>query len=267
MVRRAGIGATAASAVVFSLILITNTTVFFASQDRARAYASSNVADFFADSSVVLAGTAGTNILVRAQMALSSAPLECEGANALVARLIWGLADVQTSGNLTLSATAALAPAGAEADNLSMLGPFAGFGPASINITFRTTAGGADSALGVSFAKNETHFAHLPLDLEGLVTLCLAAVRGISGALSSQETQNCTGPTVLPLVDVAARPYSAMASEEGFWIGVNSTIASSSPCSVRIEVSVEQEEIEGLAGYFSVRVQEEAIASFEQPPF
>ncbi len=266
MVRRAGVGATAVSAVVFSLILIANTTVYFASHARAHAYDQSNLEDFFADSSVALSGVAGANLLVKAQMALSSGPLGCEGANQRVSQLISGLADVQTVDNLTLTATAAPASAGASGDNLSMLDPFAGFEPADLNIAFRVVARGADSSLGVSFAKSETHFAHLPLDLEALVSLCLTALRGITSAVSGQEVQNCTASVVLPLIDAAALPYSVMASDEGFRLDVNSTTARSVPCSVRVQVSVQQTEVVGPAGYFSVLVQEAELASFEQPP-
>ncbi len=266
MVRRAGVGATAVSAVVFSLILIANTTVYFASRDRAHAYDQSNLEDFFADSSVALSGAAGSNLLVRAQMALSFGPLGCAGADLHLSQLIGGLADLQTVDNLTVTATAALVSAGANADNLSMLAPFAGFEPAELNIAFRTVASGGDSSLGVSLAKSETHYAHLPVNLEDLISLCLAALGGITNALSGQQVQNCTASSVLPLIDAAALPYSVTASDEGFRIGVNSTVVRTVPCSVSFQVSVQQAEVEGPAGYFSVLVREAALASFEQPP-
>lgn len=265
MVARVGVGATAAAAVIFSILLASNVLVFAASQDRERLYSVSDAEDSLSDSAQVLMGAGGINILSEAQAALEAIPLGCQTAGATVAALVGNLTDFQRFGGVAVASTARLAPEGSARDNLSVLGPFDGSVSGELDVEVSMSVAGSSPSGEVSIARSEAHLVHLPVELDRLSTDCLGALDGIVHTLSGEAPANCTSRAVAPLVVEASRSAAAEVTADGFVFGVAYTIVPAADCIVALKVQVLQPGIVGPGGPFKVRLEEEGLASFGQP--
>ncbi len=255
MAERAGVGATVASAVVFSILLASSFSVYYAAQENARLHSVANAEDLLADYALAFAGAGATNILLREQAFLSSTVLDCSSAASTVSDQVAGLRDVQSSSNLTVTVIAEPASDGPTADNLSMLAPFGGFVRGFVNAALRVEAMGAVSSMGVSFSRSETHYANLPARIGLMAGDCNSALADISEALSNVPSPNCTESVVSPVVAGAAKGQAQDAAAQGLHFAVESAIAGTAPCSVSVVVTVSQSEIQGPAGNFTARLQ------------
>lgn len=254
MVSRRGVGATAASALIFTTLLISGLVVYVSSIQRAGLYAQADAAVSVSDSFNVMEWVGGANVLYQAQRDLAGRTFGCATANQTVAVLVDGLADVQSTGDLTVTVRAHLA-GGARADNLSELAPLDGAVPGSLDIALRIAANGSGPP-GVYFSRTEVHFVHLGVRLQQAVSDCGRAVSAIAAALAGSHPENCTTAGVGPIVDGAAAAPYAEAAADGLELGVSYSASGGRACSVSFAVSVEQAGIEGLAGSFSMRLEE-----------
>jgi len=263
MDRRAGVGATVASAVIFSILLASSLSVYLAAQEDNRLHLTSNAADAIADDSVAFEGAGGTNVLLREQTLLESNVFDCRSAVATVSQDISDLKDVQASANLTLVTTASPALHGPASDNLSMLSPFSGYLEGFVNTALHDRLKGAAATLGVSYAKNETHYVHLPLRLGDMVSDCDQALSDAEGVVSNTTLSECTSSAVYPVIAAAVGLSGSEAAGSGFQFGVHSVIIRTEPCSIDITVGVSQAGVAGPGGNFSVELLGEELAAFE----
>jgi hypothetical protein len=264
MAKRAGVGATVAAAVIFSIVLASSYTVYYSAREDARLHSVSNGADALADEDVVFEGAGAANILLKEQAFLESNILECGSAVAASSAAIGRLTDIQTSANLTVLTSATPALQGPASDNLSMLAPFGGFVAGFLDTALHEVAKGDDSALGVSFSRNETHYVHLSVRIGAMAGDCDRALSGIRGAVSSTIPRNCTGSVVSPLIAVAATGAASKAMASGFRFAVDSAVVGVAPCTVQVTVTIAQNNVPGLAGDFSVELRQEEVVAFEQ---
>lgn len=262
MVGRKGIGAAAASALIFSVLLASNFLVFEASQGRSELYLKSDAADSLADRAGALAGAGATDVLLQAQSFLGSSPLGCSSALAAAGSEIGGIGDLQRSGELTVDVSARLVQVSSP-DNLSMVAPFEGGSTGEVDISLKVSMSANESAAGVSLNKVEVHVVHLPVRLEKLRDDCLAAVGWISQAISA--TSNCTEQSAARSLESAAMGAALTAHGDGFAFGLSYTVVDGATCGVDYTVSVAQEGVQGPGGAFSVRLQESGSSAFEQP--
>lgn len=266
MAARLGIGATTASAVLFSILLASNLLVYAASQDRARHYLQSDAEDSLGDSAEALMGAGEMNVLLEAQSFFAAEVLSCPGATAAAGRAIAALSDTQDSGGLTVNVAAALSGTGAGGDPLPMLAPFAGSAPGDFGISLRVTASGGDGAAGVSFEWSGVGAVHLPVRLQDLARDCETAYGAISKAVRSTSAPNCTYPDVAPVVRGASAGPASAAEADGFRFSLGFSVARGPGCTVHFRVGVQQEGVPGPGGPFTVRLQEGGSATFGQPP-
>lgn len=264
MVKRRGIGATSASAVIFSVLLISNLALYVASQNREAMYRQSDAEDSLGDGEAAMAGASGADMLAHAQAFLGSETFDCPTAPVAVAAEVGALSDLQRVGNLTVSTSAEMAPGVQAGDNLSMLAPFNGSVSGDLDIALRVVATGEDRAAGVTLGKTETHLVHLPARLQAEYRDCTGAVVSLIDILSAALPYNCTATPVGPLVESASRASASAVAGDGFLFGLSYALTETIPCTVVFVVSVEQQDIQGPAGGFSVRMQEEGRASSGQ---
>jgi len=264
MARRTAIGATMAAAVIFSVILASNFAVFFASQDRARLYFQANAEDALADEALALAGAAGTNLLERVQTFVDSRIFNCSQASGVISTAVGQLNDSRTAMNVTVDAFASMTPSAAAGDNLTMLAPFNGSSYGALDVSFEAHMSGSTGSDFASYSKKENHLMHLPVKMDAAVADCLGAAQGIEMGVSSSLAPNCALPEIGPLITTFVRGPAALASTDGFMFGLRFNVTSSSPCTVRYLVSIEQGSIPGPGGEFRVRMQEGGLASFEE---
>ena len=262
MVIHRGIGATSASAVVFTVILLSNLAVYLASQDRAQLYSQSNAEDSFGDLATALSGAGAINILLEVQSFLAANAFDCKNAMEAVSGSVGTMSDVQDAGTLTVHTSAQLTPTGPHQDNMSMLAPFDGFVQGDLDLSLSTIASGADQAMGVSYSKAEVHFAHLPVRLRAEQADCTEAVEGISNAIAEESEPNCTYSETSTLLQAASRIPAALAFRDGFTFGLTFSVTRTSPCTVGFVVSIAQVDIRGPGGRFSVGMLGPGTASF-----
>jgi hypothetical protein len=264
MGKHPGIGATTASALVFSILLVSNFALFFAAQDRARLYSQSNGEDSLGDNAIAMIGAGVTNFLEKEQTFLESVVLPCDGANALISGEVAVFADVQRSSDLTVRTSATMTNEGFAIDNLSMVAPFNGLIPGDLDFAIRVIISGADTAAGITYHRNETHFVHLPARIQAAEADCLSAVRDASVAVSAAVAPNCSAAAIAPMLDEAIHGGTSKASRDGFTLGFEFEVLRPTPCSVSLMISVDQLGIQGPGGLFNLRMREEASVSFEQ---
>jgi len=264
MAKRAGIGATVAAAVIFSIVLASSFAVYRAAQDDARLHSTSNAADELADESAAFEGAGGANILLKEQAFLESSLFGCGSASGAVSAEISSLTDIETNANLTVVTSASLTLRGPAADNLSMLAPFGGYFQGFLDTTLHEEARGSEGALGVSYLRNETHYSNLPVRIGDMAGDCEQALSDIKGAVSSTALTNCTASTAFPPIDAAAGGPKARAIGSGFNLAVDHTIVGMAPCSVKVTVTVSQPDVMGPAGAFRVELQDDVLVDFEQ---
>jgi hypothetical protein len=264
MGKHPGIAATTASAVVFSILLVSNFAVFFAAQDRARLYSQFNGEDSLGDNAIAMVGAGATNLLEREQAFLDSVVLPCDRASALISSEVAGFADVQRSSDLTVWTSATMTNEGSATDDLSMVAPFNGLIPGDLDFAVRVVASGVDTAAGITYHRNETHFVHLPVRIQAAEADCLGAIRNVSAAVSDAAPPNCSATAIAPLLDEAIQGEASKASHDGFTLGFEFEVVKSIPCSVSLMISVDQLGIQGPGGLFSLRMREEASVSFER---
>ena len=266
MVRRAGIGATLASSMIFSMILVSNFAVYYASAGRAASYTQANIEDWFYDQGVVMEGAAAINTLVGLQSFLGANPLDCRSASSNAAAVIQSLSESDSVGGLDSRMVARLVESGPRSDNLSIVAPFGGAPNGALDLALAFQIGGEGPSYGVSYLKNETHFVNLPVRLAEIAGDCLAAISEIEASIRSMPVTNCTESAIAPLVEAAEQGPKLRASTDGFSLGLPFWVLGTAGCAILFEVTVLQQGIAGPVGPFSVALRDWGIATFEQPP-
>jgi len=263
MVERAGIGATVAAAVIFSILLASNFAVYYSAQEDAQLHSTSNAMDALADESAAFEGAGAADILLREQAFLGSKILDCGSAISMVSAEISSLVDVQTSANLTVITSASLAPERPAADNLSMLAPFGGYVAGFLDTVLYQEAKGSENALGVSYVRNESHYVNLPVRIGDMAEDCDLTLSNIESLASSAVPRNCSVSTVSSLVAAAAEGSDMEATASGIHLVAGFTIVGMAQCSVKVTVTVSQDDVMGPGGEFTVKLQGGALVDFE----
>ena len=262
MVARVGVGASTASAIIFSVLLLSNMAVFIAAQGREANYARADAEDSLADEGAVLVGAGGKNLLLGAHWVLSSRAFDCATARASAELGVGSLSDLQSSGGVTARTTPEGAVDLTAPDNLSAVAPFDGSQRGEFDFALSTSVEGRDGATGVTYNRTEEHLVHLPVRLDEMSSLCADAVRSFSSAIEGSGGANCTSAAVAPAIEAVEQGISSDAASAGLLFGAGYSVAQGSSCTVSFVASVEQSGIEGPGGTFSVKMEEWGAASF-----
>ena len=106
------------------------------------------------------------------------------------------------------------------------------------------------------------HVAHLPVLWDSALGDCLGAIESFSGAVPDLRATNCTSGVVGPLLRSIAHQPAASAEADGFSFGYTYVIDGQSPCAVTFRVTIEQTNVDGPGGSFSVLLEGEGSATF-----
>jgi hypothetical protein len=259
MVMRSGLGATLAASVVFSVILVSGVAVYVASQGSAALGSVADSEDSLKDGYYVLAGAGATNILTVVQEFLSSNTLPCQSAAAAAAREVGSLVDVQRAGNMTVTASASLVDSGPVYDNFTIMKPFGGSAPGTVDIAVRF-AGQGEGAPGVAFNRTETHYVHLGVRLAAESAACEQAAAGFAALVRGSLAPNCSSTSVSPVVQGAADGAGSIAEAGGFASGLTYSIGGNGSCTIEYTLWIQQSGVSGPAGPFNVRLEESGSA-------
>ena len=260
MVKRSAIGASAATAVIFSVLLISNMTVFMAAQGRQRLYIQAGAEDSLSKDAQVLAAVGAVGLLGSTQYFLGGASFNCATATEDTANQLASLYDIQRRNGLTVMSTASWAPSVSVYDNMSMVKPFDGSVAGFVDILVKITASGASLSSGVFLERSEFHLVHLPVRLVAAVSVCTTAVDVLKSSLEGSRPSNCTGSAIGPIMSRAIAGLSSMVASGGFGMSIKYAVVYSGGCFVYFDVNISQDGVEGPLGLFSLRVQEADFA-------
>ena len=260
--RKRGIAATAASAVFFSAILISNFALVSSSQDRLTMYTRAGVENSLFDQSMASAASAEAQLLYRVQSAIGSTVMGCDSAEATISGLISGIAVAQTVGNSTVNVTSEVSDSGSSFDDLS-LSPFDGYAPGDISVGLSVNAFGSYN--GVQLSINYVVPAHLPAHVSSAASDCIGAVNTIEAALTKSAIRGCNSTAIGQLLSRVEGQSISASTRDGFVSGISYYVANDDPCVVRFTFTIEQDEISGPGGSFSIRLQEDGWASLRVP--
>lgn len=264
MVKRSGIGASAATAVIFSVLLISNLTVFIAAQDRQKLYIQAGDEDSLANDAHVLAAIGAVGILGRAQDFLGTTTFTCASAIESASSLLAGLAVMEQRDKLTVATSASSAPSVSAFDNMSALKPFDGSVSGQVDLTLSVRTSGAYPSSGVSVERTEVHLVHLPVRLESAASECLSGVKVLKSSLENSSPSNCTDSEIRPTLSRVSTFLSATAASTGFGLSFRYAILHSWGCFVYFDLSITQEGVDGPHGSFSVVMQQADFAYLKQ---
>lgn len=266
MVIRRGIGAAVVAAVVFSVILASNAVIYSAAEDRAGLYGVAEAEDSTRVAYSVLSSAVTADALASVQGSLSRGTMECAAALRAISLDVGGVTESESSGGVSVSATASLWTGGASADNLTSVAPYQGAERGELNLAITVSGrGGAED--GVAYSKVETHLVHLPArpSLEGAV--CESAAALLAQSIAGTRVGNCTAGMVTPVLDRLGRGLASAsgASGDGFGLALAYSFGGASACMVRFSILVTQGAVQGPGGLFSVAMEEEGSAIFAPP--
>lgn len=264
MVKRSGIGASAATAVIFSVLLISNLTVFIAAQDRQKLYIQAGAEDSLSNDAHVLAAVGAAGILGRAQDFLETITFTCANAIESTTNLLASLDVMEQKDRLTVGTSASSAPSASAFDNMSALKPFDGSIAGDFDILLNVRASGADPSSGVTLERTEVHLVHLPVRLEAAASECVSGVEFLKSSLENSRPSNCTDSDIRPILSSATATLSATAASAGFGFGFRYAILHSWGCFVYFDLYITQGGIEGPHGSFSVGMQQADFAYLRQ---
>jgi hypothetical protein len=260
MVKRTGIGASAVTAVIFSVLLVSNFTVFMAAQDRQRLYIQADAESSLSSDAIIMGGIGAMNLLGRAQDYLATTRFNCANAVQSSTSMLANSYDLERTDRLTVVTTASWDHGGYESDNMSMLKPFEGSQAGYFDISLRISYSGSYRSPQLSIERIETHTVHLPVRLEALSSTCSTGEKMIEGSLEGSRSSNCTISMVGQIISRTSAVLTAMAASEGFAFNIRYTIDDSIGCLVNFVLFVSQNNIHGPRGSFSVGMEQAGFA-------
>jgi hypothetical protein len=187
---RKAVAATLASVILFTVLVVADATVMSA-QDN---LASSAQTSYIESRELLLerssAGSVSLQVLAKVQAYLSSNPAECDS-------LPQYLRSVSASGSTSAvdsgvsyeaNATATEVPSAplraAQGDNLTIVAPFSGAVPGTLNLQAALSVKEVGGGGSVSLERHETHFLNLPISPDSASSLCANVLGSLASALS-----------------------------------------------------------------------------------
>ena len=263
MVKRRAIGASTASAVIFSVVLLSNLAMFAASQDRASLYDTAEVEASLSDTALALTASVAVNLLTSLQSFLASTTMACSDVMGAVSSYVPTIIDREEAGGVAVTASARMT-GGALGDNLSLLRPFNGSVPGMLDLLARFDSQGGSGSSGVWLDRTESHALHLPVMLDGGASACAEAVGLASESASATAMPNCTSTAIDSWLSSTTSSLRDAAQTDGFVLSTAVDGLASSPCSVSYLI-LAVGTFEGVSGTVSVRFEESGNATFAQP--
>jgi hypothetical protein len=255
-----GVAATLVSVAVFVSLLISNLTLVFAENERLWMASVANLeTDEGAIGSLLLAQGA-YSALERAQTELVQSPPSCSSWNEYALSLA---SSSSYSGSLRairydLTMNAALVESGPENDNLTLIHPFDGYSPGSLNLGVRVRLHEVSGGLP-SYARSESHYIHLPVSLSRMLSLCLALLRDIHLTYSSGVW--CNRLPSETRLNSLSQTYSRLAVSDGFSLAISHWFARVDGCwKMNYTVTLSEGSVEGVSGEFAWHLSDSGFA-------
>jgi hypothetical protein len=248
---RKAVAATLASVVLFTALVVADSTVMVAEDNVASSALTSHIESREMLMSESLAGTTSFQVLALVQSYLGRNSADC---STLPQYLASASASSSISGEETgiaysSNATAAeLQPSllrGAGPDNLTMLAPFSGGLPGTLNLQADLRIKEIWGGGSVSLERNELHVLHLPISPDTASSLCALSLGSLAAALRSP----CNSTSAQAAFDSALPRLVEEASARGFALTAGWG-SGGAACSATYWVTLVELGVEGVTGSF-----------------
>jgi len=242
---RKGVAASLAAVILFTALVVADSTVMVAQDDLASTAVTSQVevrATTVADS---LIWTSAFGLLVQAQQYLSSNPADCSTLPAYLASVSPQNSSSGEDGGLSYSVSAQASEAGpsSQADNLTALAQFSGADTGRLDLSaafaVRVTGGGGSVVL----SRHEAHLLNLPISPEAASSLCASAESVLGGSLS-----RCNWTLAGEAFDSSLAALTEQAEAQGFSLAAGWSPGSG--CSAYYWFTLVETGVPGPAGSF-----------------
>lgn len=260
MAVRSGVGATLASAVVFSLMLMAQLVVLTGAEGRERLVLTADLESMTNVNETVLAASRVLEALDVLQGYLTRTPLNCSTAVQSADAEMVSMSSSTTWGGIVVSQAIGPASNTNQADNMTILSPFNGLVAGMLGVRDAMSSSTVGSYPQVTFHRYEVHEFHLPVKLGLMASFCLSATSQIDSAVHSFHITTCNATAIDTLMDSESGDIGNGAEGLGVSAGLRYNVLSPS-CRIVFMLRVEQEEIPGPLGEFAVTVEHEGAAS------
>ena len=211
---RKAVAATLASVVLFTALLVADSTVMAAQDNLSSSALTARIEVRERVFAFTMAGELSMRVLAQVEAFLASAPAECESLPHYLATLsaadsLTGEdAGIRYSANSTV-ASAQAAPIG---DNLTLVFPFSGGSPGALSLSETLSINQEGGGGSVDLARHELHFLNIPISPDIASELCAV----VGGSLATALRQSCNSTLAGAAFDSALTSLVQVAESRGF---------------------------------------------------
>lgn len=247
---RKGVACTLASVVLFTMLLMANSSLVVGEGDLAETTQLSHLESRELLLGDILVGEASMQLLAQAQGYLASQPAECGSLPAYLDGVTSNatLAGGQGGVAYTVNADGSHWEGGSADDNLTILSPFVGADATSLDmrivVALNETAGGGT----VTRFRQESHLLHIPISPLSAAFLCGSVLGGLGEALAGVPPCNATSAAAA--FSAALPPLVSEAGSLGFTLDAGWSLEGSQGCSVAYWFTLVEPGVEGVTGDF-----------------
>ncbi len=255
---RKAVAATLASLVLFTSLVVADATILSAQDNLASSAQLSSVESRELVVGRYLAGSASLQALASVQAYLSSSPARCDdlqqylGSISASSSLSGEDSGIAYSANISVAkAPPSLWPQG---DNLTIVAPFAGSVPGSLDLRSSLSLKEVGGGGLVSLERHEAHLLHISISPDSASSLCASALGSLASALSHPSCNaTSTGAAFESVVPRLAEDASAV----GFTLaaGWGFVGGAAGGCSVAYWVTLVEPGVQGVTGSFDWTVR------------
>jgi hypothetical protein len=254
---RKAIAATLASVVLLTVLVVADATVMSAQDNLASAAQTSHIESRELLLEQSLAGSVSLRLLAQAQSYLSSNPADCDSLPQYAGSIS---ASGQSSGEdsgiaYAADATASEAgpsPGSPQADNLTIVAPFAGDVPGALDLQEVLSVKEVGGGGSVSLERTETHTLNLPIKLDSASSLCATTLSSLAAALSRSP---CNATLEQEAFDAVLPALREDAAALGFALADAGWGSGDAACSAAYWVTLVEPGVVGAAGSFDWTVR------------
>jgi hypothetical protein len=255
---RKAIAATLASVLLFTALVAADATMMTAEDNLATSAQTAHIASREQVLSDYSLGAASMQVLARVQSNLSSRIADCGDLGQYLGSIsAAGSVDGEAAG-ITFSSTAeaAASPAALPAqvqlsDNLTIVAPFSGYHPGTLNLQVALRVSEVGGGGTVSLERHEVHVLHIPISPDSASSLCSSSLGAVRAALSGRS---CNASSAQAAFESVVPQLAEEAAARGFFLAAGWQPGDSG-CSSTYWVMLVELGVEGVTGSFDWAVR------------
>ena len=251
---RKAVAATLASLLLFTALVVADSTIMAAQDNLASSALSSKVETRESLLGQYSAGTAALDALAQVQAYVSSNPADCAGMSqylgSISARASVSGEDSGIEYSSGVNATGADVLQVFQAENLTVAAPFSGFLPGAMNLQASLSIKEVGGGGSVSLERHELHTLHLPISPQSASSLCASILGSLAASLSGSS---CNGSLAQAAFVSVMPSLFEEAAARGFFLAAG--WAPGTGCLATYWIMLVELGVEGVTGSFDWTVR------------